>query len=462
METQTKIGPSKWSVLLVTTLSSFLTPFMSSSINIALPTIGREFKMNAIVLGWVATSYLLAAAMFLVPFGRLADLHGRKRIFLYGISLDAISSFAITISTSPLTFIVFRILQGFGGAMIFGTGVAILTSVFPASERGKVLGINSAAVYSGLSLGPLLGGLLTQNLGWRSVFFFDVVICLIIIFLVLWKLKSEWAGASGEKFDVAGSIIYSLALALLMYGLSLLPSIKGITLITVGLLSITLFVVWEMKIPSPVLSMYLFKNNTVFAFSNLAALINYSATAAVAFLLSLYLQYIKGFSPQSAGFILVSQPIIMATFSPIFGRLSDKIEPQVVSSIGMGLTVIGLFLLTFLNESANLAFIIGLLIILGLGFAFFSSPNTNAVMSSVDKKFFGISSATLASMRLIGQMLSMGIVMMIFGIFIGRVQIAPENYSLFMKSVKVAFSIFTALCFGGIFASLARGKVRQK
>lgn len=462
MENQAKVAPSKWSVLLVTTLSSFLTPFMSSSINIALPTIGREFKMNAIVLGWVATSYLLAAAMFLVPFGRLADLHGRKRIFLYGISLDAISSLAITISTSPLTFIVFRILQGFGGAMIFGTGIAILTSVFPASERGKVLGINSAAVYSGLSLGPLLGGLLTQNLGWRSVFFFDVVICLIIIFLVLWKLKSEWAGASGEKFDVAGSIIYSLALALLMYGLSLLPSIKGITLITVGLLSITLFVFWEMKIPSPVLSMYLFKNNTVFAFSNLAALINYSATAAVAFLLSLYLQYIKGFSPQSAGFILVSQPIVMATFSPIFGRVSDKIEPRLVASIGMGLTVVGLFLLTFLSESANLAFIIGLLIILGLGFAFFSSPNTNAVMSSVDKKFFGISSATLASMRLIGQMLSMGIVMMIFGIFIGRVQIAPENYSLFLKSVKVAFSIFTALCFGGIFASLARGKVRRK
>ena len=179
MENEANPALSKWSVLLVTTLSSFLTPFMSSSINIALPAIGKEFKMDAILLGWVATSYLLAAAMFLVPFGRLADLKGRKKIFLYGIFLYAISSFLISISTSALSLLIFRIVQGFGGAMIFGTAIAILTAVFPLSERGKVLGINTAAVYTGLSLGPFLGGFLTQNLGWRSIFLFNVCLCLL-------------------------------------------------------------------------------------------------------------------------------------------------------------------------------------------------------------------------------------------------------------------------------------------
>lgn len=460
MENQSKINSSRWPVLLITSLCSFLTPFMASSINIALPSIGREFKMNAILLGWVATSYLLAAAMFLVPFGRLADIQGRKKILLFGISLYAVSSFLITISSSGLALIIFRLLQGLGGAMIFSTSVAILVSVFPASGRGAVLGINTASVYSGLSLGPFLGGFLTQNLGWRSLFYLNVPICLVIIFLALWKLKGEWADARGERFDFAGSIIYSFALVSLMYGFSLLPKKNGAALVTLGILSIIFFVVWEMKIELPVLNMSLFRKNSVFAFSNLAALINYCATSAVTFLLSLYLQYIKGLSPQNTGLILVFQPIVMAIFSPLFGRLSDKIEPRLVASTGMGLTVVGLALLTLLGKGSALTFVIVLLIILGLGFAFFSSPNTNAVMSSVEKKYYGVSSSTLATMRLTGQMLSMGIVMMILNIYIGRVQITPEYYPLFLKSMKVSCSVFAALCFGGVFASLARGKLR--
>lgn len=461
MEKRVKEYSSRWSILLVTSLSSFLTPFMASSINIALPSISREFKMNAILLGWIATSYLLAAAMFLVPFGRLADIQGRKKIFLYGISLYGISSFLVAISTSAEGLIIFRVLQGFGGAMIFGTSVAILVSVFPVAERGAVLGINTASVYSGLSLGPFLGGLLTQNLGWRSIFYLNVPICLIIIFLALWKLKGEWAGARGERFDFAGSIIYSLALVSLIYGFSLLPATKGFVLVTLAILGIFSFVVLEMKVEFPVLNINLFRTNAVFAFSNLAALVNYSATSAVTFLLSLYLQYIKGLSPQNTGSILVFQPIVMAIFSPLFGRLSDKIEPRFVASTGMGLTVVGLVLLTLLGGNSTLIFIIALLILLGLGFAFFSSPNTNAVMSSVEKKYYGVSSATLATMRLTGQMLSMGMVMMIFSIYLGRVQITPQSYPLFLKSMRTSFTIFAVLCFGGIFASLARGRLRR-
>jgi len=451
---------TKRAALLVATLSSFLTPFMGSSVNIALPSIGREFAMDAVLLGWVATSYLLAAAMFLLPFGRIADIHGRKRIFTYGILTYAVSSFLSAVAPSVILLISFRILQGIGGAMIFGTGIAILTSVFPASERGEVLGINVAAVYSGLSLGPFFGGFLTQQLGWRSIFFLNVPLSLIIIAFTLWKLKGEWAGAKGEKFDFVGSIIYAVSLPAMMYGFTLLPAISGAWLIGLGVLGLLAFIKWEIKAESPVLNINLFRNNRVFAFSNLAALINYGATFAVTFLLSLYLQYTKALTPQQAGTILVCQPVIMALFSPLAGRLSDKIEPRVVASVGMAFTMVALFLFTFLAQNTGIGFVITSLIVIGFGLALFSSPNTNAIMSSVQKRSYGVAAATVGTMRLTGQMLSMGIAMLVFAVYIGRAEITPENYPAFLRSAKCAFIIFTALCFGGIFASLARGKVR--
>ncbi|MFC2047439.1 MFS transporter [Chloroflexota bacterium] len=446
--------------LLIAMLASFLTPFMGSSVNIAIPSIGKEFAMDAVSLGWIATAYLLATSVFLVPFGRIADIYGRKKIFTYGILIYTASSFLSAISVSEAMLISFRVLNGIGSAMIFGTGVAILMSVFPVKERGKALGMNVAAVYVGLTLGPFLGGFLTQHFGWRSIFWVNVPLGLITIALIFWKLKGEWAEAKGEKFDFTGSIIYGLAVIAIMYGLSLLPAMLGVGSITIGILGILAFIMWEVRVRSPVLHMNLFKDNSVFAFSNLAALINYSATFAVTFLLSLYLQYTKGFSPQNAGLVLVSMPIVQTIFSPVAGRLSDKIEPRILASIGMGLTTIGLVLFTFLNQNTAIEFILVSLAILGLGFAFFSSPNTNAVMSSVERKYYGVAAATSATMRQVGMMLSMGIAMLIFAILIGRVEISPEYFPVFVRSLKIAFVIFAALCFGGIFASLARGKIR--
>lgn len=451
---------SKRAALLVATLGSFLNPFMGSSINIALPAIGREFAMDAVLLGWVATAYLLAAAIFLVPLGRLADIHGRKRIYAWGVGLYTLASFLCAMCGSAAWLIGFRVLQGIGSAMMFGTGVAILTSVFPPGERGRVLGINVAAVYLGLSLGPFLGGMLTQHLGWRSIFLANLPLSIAILASLFWKLKGEWAGAKGEKFDLAGSLLYSLSLVALIYGFSLLPSPAGAWSLLAGVGGILGFVGWELRTAIPVLNMDLFRKNAAFAFSNLAALINYSATAAVGFLLSLYLQYVRSLNPQQAGLVLVAQPIVMASFSPLAGRLSDRIEPRTVASLGMGLTVLGLLLLTSLSAQTPWAFIVAILILLGLGFALFSSPNANAVMSSVENRFYGVASATLGTMRLTGQMLSMGFAMVVLGIYLGKVQIGPENYPRFLSGLQTAFAAFAILCFGGIFASLARGKIR--
>ena len=451
---------SKGVVLLVATMASFLFPFMGSSVNIALPSIGRELSLDAVTLSWIATAYILASAALLIPFGRIADIYGRKRIFTYGIIIFTVSSLLSGLASSAVMLISFRVLQGIGSAMIAGTGVAMLTSVYPADETGKVLGINVAATYAGLSMGPVLGGVLTQHFGWRSIFLINVPLGLVVIGVILWKLKWDWAGAKGEKFDFAGSIIYSLALVALVYGFTVLPLMLGIWLIVAGVIGLSAFVRWEMKTRSPVLDINLFRNSRVFTFSNLAALINYSATFAVAFLISLYLQYIKGFNPQSAGLILVTMPAVQAIFSPVAGRLSDRIEPRILASAGMALTTAGLVLFIFLNGETPLKFIIGSLILIGFGFALFSSPNTNAVMSSAPKRAYGVASATLATMRQVGMALSMGVAMLMFALYIGRVQITPEHYQFFLESIRTSFTIFAVLCFGGIFASLARGKVR--
>lgn len=450
----------KKAALLVSTLASFLTPFMASSVNIALPSIGTEFSMDAISLSWVSTSFLLTGVMFLVPFGRLADIYGRKRIFIYGILLHTLSSLLAAASTSGLMLIASRALQGVGGSMIFGTGVAILTSVYPVSERGRVLGFNVASVYLGLSLGPVIGGILTQQLGWRSIFILSVLLGTIIIAFVNVKLKGEWADAKGETFDLAGATLFSISFALMMYGFSMLPASAGIWITLAGAAVLIAFFKWDAKTKNPLFDINLLVRNPVFAFSNVAALINYSATYAVTFLLSLYLQYLKGLTPQAAGLILIFQPAVMALTSPLAGRISDKVEPRIVASIGMGITVAGLFFFIFVAANTHLWLISAALVVLGLGFGLFSSPNTNAVMSSVEKRFYGVASATLGTMRLTGQMLSMGIVMILFALHIGRVAITPEYYPEFLRSMTAAFIIFTVLCVAGVFASLARGRVR--
>jgi len=416
--------------------------------------------MNAILLSWVPTAYLLSAAMFLVPFGRIADIYGRKKIFVYGILVFTLGAILSGLARSAAMLILFRAVQGFGASMIFGTAVAIVTSIFAEGERGKALGINVASVYLGQALGPFIGGFLTEHLGWRSIFLVMVPLGIFILIAILTALRQEWAGARGERFDWAGSFIYSLTLVAVMYGFSLLPRISGGLIIAAGGCGLVAFILWELRERSPVLNINLFRGNRIFAFSNLAALVNYSATFAISFLLSLFLQYVKGLTPVHAGSILVFQPATQAVLSPFAGRLSDRIEPQIVASIGMSFTTAGLLLLVFLKEETSLAYIIACLLLLGVGFALFSSPNTNAIMSSVEKRFYGVASGTTATMRVIGQMLSMGIATLIFAVYIGPVQINTASHPLFLKSFAAAFAVFAILCLGGIFASLARGRLR--
>lgn len=189
----------KRNALLVSVLSSFLGPFIASSITVALPRIGSDLSMDAISLSWVATAYLLSAAAFLVPVGRASDIYGRKKIFLWGMVLNNISSIFAVFSTSGSVLIFWRVIQGMSISMIFGTGITIVTSVYPANERGKALGVVLTSVFVGLSAGPLIGGILVDYLGWKSIFFTNVVIGTVVLVITLWKIKEEWAEAKGKN-----------------------------------------------------------------------------------------------------------------------------------------------------------------------------------------------------------------------------------------------------------------------
>jgi len=449
---------SKKSVLLVATFAAFLTPFLGSAVNLALPAIGKDLHANAISLGWVISSFMLSSAIFLLPFGRLADIIGRKKVFSSGILLFTLTTFLIIFSKSITSLIVLRIFQGLSSAMIFGTSLAIITSVFKPGERGKAMGINITAVYLGLSCGPVIGGILTQYLGWRSIFAFLVPLGIVSLILINRKIKTEWAESTGEKFDWKGSSIYAIALSSFMYGFSRLPTTLGWICIVTGVLMALIFLIVEDKISNPVFDVRLILRNRVFAFSGLAALINYSATSATGFFISLYLQYIKGLDARTAGLIMISQPIAMTLLSPIAGRLSDKKNPGVIASIGMGLTASGLILLCFINETTPNELIVLLLILMGIGFGLFSSPNSNAIMSSVEKRHLGVASGVVGTMRMVGQMMSMGIAMMLISLYIGNQTINPATYPGLISGMRTGFLIFSILSVFGIFASLARNE----
>ncbi len=451
-------GRDELAASLAVNIASFLITFNSSALNVALPSIGKEVGADPITMGWVVNGFLLASTALLMPLGRLADIAGRKRTFISGLLIFALSSALSALSNSAWPLVASRALQGVGGAMIFATSVAILASVFPAGRRGRAIGAYSSATYLGLSTGPFLGGLLTHRLGWRSLFLLNVPICSLVALATMRRVKGEWAEARGEGFDLIGSALYAIPLALAIYGISSLPSASAVIPISIGAAGLAAFALREENVEHPILNIALFRHNIAFALSNLAALINYSATFGIGFLMSLYLQFIRGLDPQIAGLILVSQPAAQAAFSPIAGRLSDRVEPRIVASAGMALTALGIAALSLSGEGGDLWIIMAELSIIGLGFASFITPNTAAIMGSVEPKFFGMASSTLATMRLAGQTMSMAIAMMVLSAQIGGARIAPEIFPSLLMGIRNSLMIFSALCAAGTFASLARVK----
>jgi EmrB/QacA subfamily drug resistance transporter len=457
MDTQSQV--SGLATLIVVSAVQFLAPFMMSSVGIALPAIGREFSANAVELGLVETVYILAVALFLLPAGRLGDILGRKKIFIRGTILFIMATLVIPFSSSIEIFILVRFFQGAGAAMIAGTSLAILYSAMAPKQRGKAMGIVVGFIYGGLSAGPVLGGFLVTHWGWQWIFYTALPLEITALILTLWKLKGEWAESEGEPFDFMGTLIYMVALSLLIMGT--INRTKG-DLYTVmalsGVLGLGGFFCFEYSRPFPILNVRLLFSNRVFAFSNLATLINYAASFGLTFFLSLYLQAVKGLSPQAAGGVLVVQPLVQALLSPLSGRLSETVQPARLSTLGMIICALGLAAASTLGRNTPLWMVMAMLSFMGLGFALFSTPNMLTVMGSVTAKHYGTASSLVGTMRSFGMLVSMTAVTTIVSFYMGARAVAPETLDLFLKSLHVAFMGFSLLCLVGIFFSMARVK----
>jgi EmrB/QacA subfamily drug resistance transporter len=448
-------------VLTGLSLASFLTAFSGSSITIALPAISADLGLGAVTTSWVPLSYILASAMFLLPLGRAADLYGRKRFFILGVAVYALSSLLAGLSWSGPVLLASRALQGVGGALMFSTSGAIIVASFPVERRGQAIGINSAAVYAGLSSGPVLGGLLIRVAGWHSVLGISAVLALPVLLLLNRFLPADEIDEAA-RFDGLGAGIYGPSVAALVLGLAGALNAAGAALAALGLSGLVVFGLVENRLRDPLVDLSLFRLNRVFTFSNVAAMIHYGATYSISFFMSLFLQTVKHMTPDQAGLVLLTQPLVQAIFSPLAGRLSDRVEPRIIASLGMAATVVGLAFLSRLGAGTPVVRVVAVLASVGLGYALFISPNTNAIMSSVGRRTYGLAASMVSTMRLFGQMLSMSTAAVLLAVYVGNGTIAASGGSSLNQAMRVAFAGAAGLCVAGILLSWARGQTRNE
>ena len=442
-------------------ITSFITPFMSNAVSLAIPGIGVEFGATQGMLNWIVSSFLISTAASLLPFGSLADRYGRKKVFFFGMILLAASSLGCALAPSIFVLIGFRVVQGLASAMMLGTSIAILTSVIPPETRGRALGINAAVTYIGLTCGPVIGGFISNALNWRALFYLNALMAVAVLVLTAWKLRGEWRG-DVAKMDAWGIVLCIFAQGFLLFGLTdLTAGLLYQICFVLGIILLLVFFFYERKSPNPLIPVESIMKNRTFVFSNIATLFNYCATFAITFILSLYLQVVMGMNPSVSGLILLIQPIIMAALSPVTGTLSDRVAPAFLAAIGIGLSAVGLFLFSLLTVDTPVVFIILNQAFIGVGYAMFSSPNTNAVMSSVDGALYGVASSIIGNMRVLGQSISIAVVSLITSVLIQNLALgSPEYTDKFMISLKISFIVFAVMCAFGVWASLA-GKRRR-
>ena len=442
-------------ILAVVMMVSFINPFTSSALTTALPGIGTAYGATDAQLSWVIELFLISSTVTIMPISKIADRIGKRHVFLFGVSLFCVSSLAVYFVTSLYGLFLLRILQGLGSASIFATSMAIVSLVTPPERRGRAMGFTIAAVYCGLSFGPVLGGFFSYYLGWKTIFYFIAIICAVAWLIALYSMKKEeWIVNSHGSLDLFGSLLYALAMIAIMVGLSEVTSLfYAKYLLAAGFILFLVFLYGEWHQKSPVLPVRIFADNRVFSCSSLAAMLNYCATFGISFLLYLYLQRITGLNARDTGLVLLLQPVLMALLSPVTGALSDRINPAVLASSGMILITFGLSCLA-INVSLSSFWLIALaLVIIGIVFAMLTAAHNTAFMGSVAPKYYGAASSVVSTVRLIGQVLSVAIITLILS------QSGTAATSTWLaQHIQQAFIVFTVLCAIGIIPSAARSK----
>ena len=439
-------------LLFICTVLSFFTVFAVNAVTIVIPSIATEFHMSNIVQNWVTIIFLLVVAVLSVPAGQISAKYGLKKVTIISVVLFIIISIANVLVTSQEQFLACRLILGIALSFINVTSMAMIVNAFPPEERGKALGINITGVYVGLSLSPVIGGILNYNLGWRSVVLFGVPFLFVILALLLTRIDDEWSSFENLPLDLKGSFAYGIGMVLFMYGFTILNTQLGVILTVLGVMILLIFAWIELKQKYPVFDIRFFKNHK-FLSANFASLCAYLATYAVTTILNYHLQYIKGFDSQTAGMILLVAPLCQVILAPIAGRLSDRFVPQILAAIGMALGTLSLILFSFLDSTTSIEFLFVAMILYGIGFGLFSPPNTNVIMGSVPPKDTSVASAAVATMRTVGQAMSMGILTLVFAFVMGDVPIIQQYYPLLIQSCQITCIVCVVLCIASVFAS---------
>ena len=440
-------------------VASFLMPMSLSAVNVALPDVAEDLKIDAVYLSWIPTMNLLGGIAMQLPSGRIADLYGRKRIFILGLLLYFISSAVVVYIEEVEWLLTSRFFQGVAGAMVFSTGMAIVSQVFSQHNRGSALGFIATSVYLGFSCGPLIGGWLTELWGWKSVFLAPLPLVVLSIGLVTLYVR-EQVQASAEKLDWIGGLLFIFASSVFFFGVTNLSELMGWGALIIGALIFILFVFQQERAPYPLIRFRRVIENRLFIRSLQAALFMYAALYPLQFILSLYLQYIQGLSPVDAGHLMLLQPAVMAVLAPLSGLLSDRYEPKKIATTGCLILAAGFLMLALLDQNSSIEYIGLGLVICGIGFGLFSTPNNNAAMGSIPIERLSIGSSMLSMARTMGNMLGMTVVVLMFNQALGGEVITVESYASLLWVLKYAFILsFVCACLAAVF-SFNRGNLR--
>ncbi|WP_339721834.1 MFS transporter [uncultured Paraglaciecola sp.] len=452
-----KLAVAKFALIIVC-LGSIIGPLGMASVNIAIPDLAADLQANAKMVSWLPTLFILSSVIFMLPAGKLADNYGRKRIYSYGLALNAFSSFMCGLATSIEWVLFWRFVQGGASAMIFGTGVAIITSVTPANKRGAALGITGACIYVGLTVAPAVGGWLTELWGWRAVFLFQVPIVIALLVLIKMRLKGEWKNAEPTRYDWWGTAIFAVFSCSLVYGLSLLPSILGMFMLGLAAISLGLFILHQSRSRRPLIRVQMFRESRVFSMSLTTSLLMYASNFPLVFLMSLYLQYVKGLSPLHAGQIILVQALSMAIMAPLAGKLADRVQPRLIATLGCVIVACGLLILSLMNTTTSLTYITGSLLLIGVGFGLFSTPNNNAIMGGVQLKEVGAAAASMNLARTIGNLFGMSMVNLMVHYYLGDAQFTQEQNPALILTVAMAMNMSLAFVVVACGISVLRGR----
>ena len=448
-------------VVAVSFITSFFAVFLSNGIIIGVPAIAQEFAMNNVIQNWVPTIFFLVVAVFTVPAGQISGKFGVKKSLLAGVLVYLFASIGAVLSFSTESFLIFRILQGAGVAFLNVSAMAMVVQAVKPQNRGKALGFTVTGVYLATSLSPVICGFLVHNLGWRSMFYFVIPLLVLCIALMVWKITDEWKTYENDKIDTIGSVLYGIGILAFIYGFTTLATSTGLILTIAGLIVLAIFGAYELRQKSPVFNMKLFKNKK-FTSSNIAALCSYIAVMVVTTILNYHFQYVRGWDAQMAGMILIITPIIMAIMAPNSGKLSDRIHPQKLAAIGMAIATLSLLILIFLDANTPIWLIVIAMILQGVGMGLFTSPNTNAIMSSVPPNETPNASAAQSAMRTIGQTMSLGLLTLVFAWIMGSLPLATKYAGMVVQASQIVCIICTFLCVIAIFASLVGVKSKDE